>query len=202
MSRITGATSATPKHLLLDAGCFFKNYDLTKTYAQNIAVAGAILGATDGGGTFSAVPVVHNVAVDGVPTNTKGLQRIDEWTVTMTARMKEITAANIGVALGAFTSEVVASGSATEAGVVGSTKITANEDIDGGDYLTNLTWVGRISGADDPVIIVMKNALSLNGFSINPTDKAEAVGEYTLTGNYDLSDLSVVPFAIYYPSVT
>lgn len=201
MSRITGATSATPKHILLDAGCFFKNYDLTKTYAQNIAVAGALLGATDGGGTFSAVPVVHNVAIDGVPTNTKGLHRIDEWTITMTARMKELTAANIAVALGAATSATVGSGDA-ETALVGATRITANEDIDNGDYLTNLTWVGRLSGSDDPVIIVMKNAFSLNGFSINPTDKAEAVGEYTLTGCYDLADLDDVPFAIYYPTVT
>lgn len=201
MSRITGATSATPKHILLDAGCFFKNYDLTKTYAQNIAVAGALLGATDGGGTFSAVPVVHNVAIDGVPTNTKGLHRIDEWTVTMTARMKELTASNIAVALGAATSATVGSGDA-ETALVGATRITANEDIDNGDYLTNLTWVGRLSGSDDPVIIVMKNALSLNGFSINPADKAEAVGEYTLTGCYDLADLDDVPFAIYYPTVS
>lgn len=200
MSRITGATSATPKHILLDAGCFFKNYDLTKTYAQNIAVAGALLGATDGGGTFSAVPVVHNVAIDGVPTNTKGLHRIDEWTITMTARMKELTAANIAVALGAATSATVGSGDA-ETALVGATRITANEDIANGDYLTNLTWVGRLSGATDPVIIVMKNAFSLNGFSINPTDKAEAVGEYTLTGCYDLADLDDVPFAIYYPTV-
>lgn len=200
MSRITGATSATPKHILLDAGCFFKNYDLTKTYAQNIAVAGALLGATDGGGTFSAVPVVHNVAIDGVPTNTKGLHRIDEWTITMTARMKELTAANIAVALGAATSATVGSGDA-ETALVGATRITANEDIDNGDYLTNLTWVGRLSGSDDPVIIVMKNAFSLNGFSINPADKAEAVGEYTLTGCYDLADLDDVPFAIYYPTV-
>lgn len=202
MSRISGASTSTPKHLLLDAGCFFKNYDLTKTYAQNVAVAGAIIGATDGGGTFSAVPVVHNVAVDGVPTNTKGLHRIDEWTITMTARMKEITAENIAIALGACTTSTVASGSAAEAGVVGATKIVADADIANGDYLTNLTWVGRLSGATDPVIIVMKNAFSLNGFSINPTDKAEAVGEYTLTGCYDLADLDDVPFAIYYPTVS
>lgn len=200
MSRITGATGTTPKHILLDAGCFFKNYDLTKTYAQNVAITGALLGATDGGGTFSAVPVVRNVAIDGVPTNTKGLHRIDEWTVTMTARMKEITAENIALAIGA--ADVSTVGAGGPAGVTGSTRILANDEIANSDYINNITWVGRLSGSSAPVIIVLYNALSLNGFSINPTDKAEAVGEYTFTGCYELAEIDDAPFAIYYPAVS
>lgn len=200
MKRFTGVTGNSAKHLLLDAGCYFKNYDLSKTYKQNVE-AGSLLGATEGGGTFSAVPVIHNVVIDGVPTNTKGMQRIDEWTVTMTARMKEITADNIEVALAACTVSDV--GNETDmAGVAGAKKITADSELDDEDYIDNLTWVGRLSGSEKPVVIVMKNALSLNGFSINPVDKSETASEYTLTGHYELEDLDKVPFDIYYPEVS
>ena len=35
MNPFNGFTSGTMKKRLLDAGAFFKNYDLTKTYAEN-----------------------------------------------------------------------------------------------------------------------------------------------------------------------
>lgn len=198
MSKFSGITSTTPKKLLLDAGAFFKNYDLAKTYAENVT-EGNLLGATSGGGSFSAVPTVRNVAIDGAPTNVKGLKTIDEWVVTITAKVKEITADNMAVALGAATSSTVA---ATPAPLTGYTKIVGNSDIADTDYLENITWVGRQSNnSEKPVIIVLKNALDANGLSISPADKGETTMDVTVTGHYAIDDLETPPFEIYYPAI-
>lgn len=189
---ITGVTSTTPTKLLLGAGAFFKNYDpATDTPAT---AAAKLIGATQGGGSFSAVPTIRKIEIDGVKGNVKGLQTIDEWVVTLTSNVKEISVDSIKLALGAATS----SASTTPAGY---SKITGNADISNSDYLTNLTWVGTLSGSDKPVIIVVENALSMNGLSLSVADKNEAVIPITVTGNYDDSDLETPPFEIYYPTL-
>lgn len=191
---ISGFTANTAKKLLLDAGAFYKDYDLTKAY--NAQTATTLIGATQGGGSFSAVPTVRKIEIDGVKGNAKGMQAIDEWVVTMTANVKEVTAENMALALGAADTA-----SATETGVTGSTKVTARNEIKLTDYCTNITWVGRLSGSDKPVIIVVKNALSLNGLSLTMADKAEANIPLTVTGHYDAANLDSPPFEIYYPTV-
>lgn len=184
---ITGLTSSTPSKLLLDAGAFYKDYDLSKTYAQQ---ADKLLGATAGGGSFSAVPSVRKIEVDGAKENVKQLQTIDGWVVTMTANVKEVTATAIKTALGAA--------SATAAD--NKTTITGKADFEASDYASNLTWIGRLSGSSDPVIIVVDNALCLNGLSLTMADKAEAVVPITVTGHYSLDDLDTPPFKIIYPN--
>ena len=186
---ITGLTTETPKKLLLDAGAFFKNYDLTKEYT---AQSDALIGATSGGGSFSAVPEVRKIEVDGGKTNVKELQTIDQWTVTMVANVKEITADSLALALGAAATSAETSPS-------GYTKVTGKADFESSDYISNITWVGRLSGSSKPVIIVIKNAISLNGLSVTVQDKNEAVVAITLTGHYSLDDLDTPPFEIHYP---
>ena len=78
-------------------------------------------------------------------------------------------------------------------------KITTANSIADSDYLTNVTWVGTLSGSNLPVIIVLKNALCTNGLSLTTADKAEGVVTLTLTGHYDPSNLDDPPFEIYYP---
>lgn len=194
MGLFSGFTADTPKHLQLDAGAFLRNYDVSKdTWAT--AKANKLIGATAGGGSFSAVPTIRKVEIDGVKGAAKGLQDIDEWTVTMTANVKEITAESLKLALGAAESE-----SATTP--AGYTHVTGKNQIDDADYLDNLTWVGRLSGSNDPVIIVVKNALSTNGLTISFADKSEGLIPVTVTGHYTADDLETPPFDIYYPKVS
>lgn len=197
MAKITGITANTPKHLLLDAGAFIKNYDTSATLASNMA---NVIGATDGGGTFSAVPTVHNVTLDGAPTHVKGLERVDEWVVTFGANVKEHTVDTLSLALGAADTESETVGTTSES-AANYTKITGKPDIEAGDYIGNITWVGRLSGSDKPVIIVMKNALSINGLSLAVADKSEAGASITITAHYDISDLEAAPFEIHYPTI-
>lgn len=194
MTIFSGFTKDTPKHLQLDAGAFLKNYDVAAdTWAT--AKDTKLLGATAGGGSFSAVPTIRKVEIDGVKGAAKGLQNIDEWVVTLTANVKEITADAIKLALAAADN--------TEATAPANyTKITGRSELKDEDYLDNLTWVGRLSGSENPVIIVVKNALATNGLTISFADKSEGLIPITVTGHYPVDDLETPPFEIYYPKVT
>lgn len=190
----TGFSKNTPKHLQLDAGAFLKDYDVT-TDTWATAKEAKLLGATVGGGSFSAVPTVRNIEVDGVKGAVKGLTAIDEWVVTLTANVKEITAETLKLALAGGVS-------AEETAPAGYTKITAKGSIEDEDYAENITWVGRLSGSSDPVIIVVKNALATNGLTISFADKSEGMIPVTVTGHYSLDDLETPPFEIHYPKIS
>lgn len=190
-----GVTANTAKHLQLDAGAFFKNFDPTQdTYAT---AASKLIGATAGGGSFAAIPTIRRIEVDGLKGATKGYESLDEWEVTMTANVKEITAEAIQMALATASAADTKSPSSTTAN--NYKKITAANDIADANYMTNITWVGRLSGSQLPIIIVVKNALATNGLTLTTADKAEGVIAMTITGHYTVSDLETPPFEIYYP---
>ena len=192
---ITGVTANTSKHLQLDAGAFFKNWDpATDTFASASA---KLIGATAGGGSFSAVPTIRQIEVDGKRGAVKGLETIDDWVVTLTANVKEITVSSLELALATGSHTSVKSPSTENAN--NYEKIVAANDIADSNYLTNVTWVGRLSGSQLPVVIVVKNALCTNGLTLTTADKSEGVIALTLTGHYAVSDLDTPPFEIYYP---
>lgn len=71
----TGLTSRTVQSLQLNAGVL-----LRKAYTEGMKLTEEdIVCATRGGGSFTAVQEIHQVAVDGAPTYTKGLERVDGW---------------------------------------------------------------------------------------------------------------------------
>ena len=192
---ITGVTANTSKHLQLDAGAFFKNWDpATDTFASASA---KLIGATAGGGSFAAVPTIRRIEVDGLKGATKGYEALDEWQVTLTANVKEITVSSLELALATGSHTSVKSPSTENAN--NYEKIVAANDIADSNYLTNVTWVGRLSGSQLPVVIVVKNALCTNGLTLTTADKSEGVIALTLTGHYAVSDLDTPPFEIYYP---
>ena len=196
---ISGVSSTTPKHLQLDAGAFLKNFDPTQdTWAS--AKGSKLIGATAGGGSFAAVPTIRRIEVDGVKGATKGFEALDEWVVTMTANVKEITADVIKMALATGTATDTKSPSSEASN--NYKKIVASNELSDADYMTNITWVGRVSGSNIPIIIVMKNALCTNGLTLTTADKSEGVIALTLTAHYDPANLDTVPFEIYYPIIT
>lgn len=191
MATYSGFTADTSKRLLLDAGAFFKNFEVGTDTFDSAVSGGKLIGATQGGGTFSAIPTIRRIEIDGVKGAAKGLEAIDEWVVTLTANVKEVSEDVIVDALASGTS---ASGSA------GYNKITAANYIELTDYIDNITWVGKLSGTDTPVIIQVKNALSTGGLTLQTQDKNEAVLALTFTGHYDADDLDSPPFEIHYPT--
>ena len=194
----SGINKDTTKHIQLDAGAFFKNFDpATDTYATAKA-AGKCLGATQGGGEFSAVPTLRTIDVDGAVGRVRGLVDIDSWEVTIGATVLETTVETIKLALAAATSE-------TSSTPTGYTAIKGKAGIADSDFVGNIAWVGNISGSDSPMVIVVKNVLNEGGLNYSVTPKGEGKVElkfyaYNALADYE-NDTVAPPFEIYYPDI-
>lgn len=193
MAAITGLTANTKKNIQLDAGALFKNY-VPGTDTPATASA-KLIGATEGGSVIGITGEVRQIAVDGAKGPTKGLEVIDGWTATLSTTIKETCSASVQLALGAATVTTSTSPS-------GYVKVTPNADFTDNDYIGNVTWVGKIVGAANPMMIVLKNVASLNGLQFTVQDKGEGSVPVTLTAHYDVANLDTAPVEIYMPTVS
>lgn len=191
MKTYTGFNANTADNLLLDAGAFFLNFEVgTDTYES--AKATKLLGATRGGGEFKAAMTVRQIEIDGVKGRAKGLEVNDAWDVYLKATVLEINEETLAKAL--------ASSTKSESTVdTDYTEIVGNNDIELTDYIDNVTWIGKIAGSDDPVMIQVFNALNTDGLTLTVADKNEATMQMTFYGHYDTTDLDNPPFKIWYP---
>lgn len=189
--RMTGYTEKTMTDLQTGAGAYFKDFDIeTDTFASAVA-AGKLLGATQGGGTFTAKPTITPIEVDGVPSAAMGMEEVEGWEVTMQANIMEVTAANIANALGASKTSNAKGGAYK--------KIEGRMYIELSDYKGNITFLGDVKGYDQPMIIQIYNALATDGISINPQDKKVSLIPTTFKGHVSPTDYEVPPFAIFVP---
>ncbi|WP_222928505.1 myosin/kinesin family protein [Sutcliffiella horikoshii] len=188
----SGFTNKTAEKLLLDAGAYFKDFDVeTDTFATAVT-SGKLLGATRGGGQFSAIPEIRNIEIDGPKGKPKNLQVIDGWEVKMTVNLVEISKETLADALAA---------SDIDTTDVDYDVITAKPTIESIDYKDNITYVGKLSGSEEPVIIQIYNALNKNGLTLQPQHKNEAVLALEYEAHFDAETLEEVPFKIYYPKL-
>lgn len=177
----TGLTERTVKSLQLNAGVLLLNY----TKGGEIA-ANDILGATRGGGSFSAVPTMHQVAVDGAPTYVKGLERCDDWVVTLNTTMVELNEEALSRAFGVGVSK---------SGTTDKT-FTVKNTVASTDY-KDLYWVGDLSSGQN-IVIKIKNALNTGGLNLTFSDRGEGTYALALIGHYALDDLETAPFDLIY----
>lgn len=191
MKKYSGFTTDTAQSLLLNAGAYFKNYDVDTDTFDSAVLAGKLLGATKGGGEFSAVPEIRQIEVDGVAGRAKGLEVIDSWDIYLKANVLEIKEETIKTGL---TASNVDTTSNNDYDI-----ITANNNLEVSDYIDNITWVGTLSGSEKPVIIQIENALNTDGLKFTTTDKNEATIALTFYAHYTQNDLDTPPFKIYYP---
>lgn len=191
MKTFSGYTAETPKSLLMDAGAFFKNFDIETDDFDKAVAAGKLIGATKDGGEFSAVPTVRQIEVDGIKGKAKGLEVIDSWDVYLKANVLEVKKDTLAAALCA--SEVDSESNDTYE------IITAKNAIEEDDYIDNVTWVGTLSGSDEPVIIQVYNSINTDGLKLTTKDKDQAVISMTFYGHYSQDDLNTPPFKIFYP---
>lgn len=188
---ISGYTAKTAENLLLGAGAFFKDYDVSTDTFDTAVAAGKLLGATRGGGEFTAVPEIRRLEVDGVAGSAKGLTVIDSWEVKLTANVLEITKDTLADAL---TSSEVDTSTDPKYDI-----IRAKNEIDLADYIDNITYVGKKSGTTEPIIIQVYNAINTSGLTLTTADKGEAVMAMEFEGHYADDDLDNPPFAIFFP---
>ena len=183
---LTGVTADTPKNLQLNAGVLLKNFDIeTNTISDS-----DIIGATRGGGTLSFTPTIRQVEADGIPTNFKSMQRIDEWTAQLQATLIEFRKDTLKLALGASVKEV---------DQTNYTELSVGHEVGDTDY-SDMWWVGQ-TGDGSYLAVKLENSLNLAGLSVTLTNKGEGTYGITLTAHYQLSDLKDkhVPFKIYVP---
>lgn len=180
----TGYNEKTKDHLFLDAGALYKNFGLADQ---------AIIGATSGGNEFDAKAKVRQIKLDGIKAaNAMGLEVIDNVTTTLKCKFLEITEDILKAALLADVDTV------SDANYDILTGKTAIEDS---DYIKNIAWVGTVSGSGKPVIIVIENALCLDGLQLKAEDSKDNVLDVTFTAHADPSAPNVLPYTIYYPKL-
>lgn len=181
----TGFNEKTMEHLILDAGAVYKNFGLPDQ---------AILGATSGGNEFDAKAKIRQIQVDGVKAaNAKGLEVIDNIAVTLKCTFLEVTLEILKAALIADVDTI------TEPDY---DILTGKTVIADGDYIQNLAWVGTLSGSQKPVIIVIDNALCVDGLQLKTQDSKDNTLDVTFTAHADPKTPKALPYKIYYPKLT
>lgn len=182
MALKTGLTDRTIVNLQLNAGVLLTTYTKGTDINED-----DIIGATRGGGSFTAVPTVHQAAVDGAPTYTKGLERVDDWVITLNATMVEVSDEAISRALGVGVTKTE-----TGTGTTKDTTFTVKRTVNDADY-KDLYWVGDLSNGQN-VVIKIKNALNTSGLNLTFTDRGEGTYALALIGHFTVDDLDTAPF--------
>lgn len=182
-----GFSSDTPSRLVLDAGAIYKNV----TYAAG-DFSGTLIGATSGGNEFVFKQSLRQIEVDGAKGPVKGLEVIEKEEAELNISLKELTAENIALAI---------AGSAVDGTDSTYDVITSKGKIDLTDYLDSIAYVGRQSGTNKPVVIILENVLSMEGLSFKTEDNKEVVIPIKFAAHSDEADVQAgtLPVRIYWP---
>lgn len=198
---ITPVRPQTFENLQLNAGAVLKDFDVsiyTDCDALEEALFAALkdstkaLGATRGGGTFTASPTMRSVEVDGKRYEFKRSTVIDVWDIKLATTLLEITPDNFVIALG--TAEKTEENSFTKGK---KTTIKLRTNIEDGDYIKNLVWFGNTSKGF--VAIALDNALNNTGVTLTFSDKGEGTLPVEFHAYQDtVENNEYAPCAIYY----
>lgn len=182
-----GVTKQTAERMLLDAGAIYKNLKY-----ENGEWTGEALGATSGGNEFQVEIEQRQPEIDGIKSRIKGLSFVNAHEAQLTVNLKELTAQNIKTAIGPADIDDTDPNFDI---------ITGRAHIEDADYLENIAYVGRLSGSQKPVIIILKNALSAEGFTMSSEDNNEAVVPITFYAYADFEDAQAgkTAYEIYWP---
>ena len=192
---LNGFTANTATNLQLDAGIFVRGLADPSKFTGTVTTPAKTIGATSGGGSFTAIPTFRNIFedLDGARGVYKGGQVIDSWEIKLTTTIKEMTAENLKLALAAADTTAASSGKYDTT--------VARLEVKNTDYLDNFCFIGTINGQDTPVIVEMKNVLNMSGLNLTVADKATGSVSLELQAHFDLSKPDEVPFKIYTPKV-
>lgn len=185
---LSGYTTKTKENLQLDSGAYYKNFQVgTDTPATATA---KLIGATQDGGSFTAKATYRVVNVDGVHGDMKGMTFISRWDANMVVNTMEVTPDNLKMALGA---------ASINTGESKHDLIEGKMDVEDADYLENITFIGRLSGSQEPIIIQVLNALCIDGLVLDSKDNGNAVVSLNFKGHLDEENKEKPPYRIYYP---
>lgn len=190
-----GITSKTPQNLMLGAGTIYKNLQYkTETKAWD----GIILGATSGGNKFTITPTINDIEMDGAFVKVKGLRVKQGEEASMEINAAETTP---GIFKMALIGEDIDGADVVE----GFKGVRTKSAIADEDYIDNIAFVGFRSD-NQPVIIIMDNALCTSGLDGQGSNGENTVYTLTFECHADIADgsdgeknLDTLPVRVYYP---
>ena len=197
---LTGISTNTASHFLLDAGQAYANIDVTlletagtNAWTNAITATNALsLGATRGGSSFNPGRTLREIPVDGSIGPVKGHIRRQESRPTLTLNLIEITLAQLQRSL---------AGQATA--TAGSFERIVGGPIAASSYLTNVAIATTFTGNTSlPVVILLRDPIVMEAPEVSFTDEDETVISVTFTGTVLASTPNTEAWAIYHPGVT
>ncbi|HEM6455913.1 TPA: hypothetical protein U2D46_001761 [Streptococcus suis] len=191
----TGYTKNTPKSYIVNAGAVYKNLTWN---TESRKWEGELFGATSGGNKLTIEQNYRQIEVDGVFTAAVGQKVLESQGAKLEINAKELTAENIRMAING----VIEQGDGQKAPST-SKVITAKGELKKTDYITNLGLVGNLSGTNEPIIVILDNALCVSGLEFETKDNDEAVITMTFEAhaNEEQIDDLTLPCRIIYPTV-
>lgn len=181
-----GITTETFKHMYVGPGAVYKAFTAPET-------PGTLMGATMGGNEVRVDRQWRVPELDGSRGPVKGTRKLISEVPSLKARFVEMTLENLKTALAGTTSTTV-----------GTThdKITSTGEVTDADY-TDIALIGELEGSDEPIIFVVKNAMSTEPIAIaTGTGKDDVAYEVTFTGHYADPQTKTAPYEIYVPKIT
>ncbi|HHK6511126.1 Uncharacterised protein [Streptococcus pneumoniae] len=196
----TGYSANTPKHYLINAGAIYKNLEWNATGGEGGKGQweGELLGATAGGNKVTIEQNYRVIEIDGVFTPAVGQKILESQTAKLETNVKELTAENIRLSINGK----IADSDGVDA-PTGYKVISGKAKLENTDYIKNLGIVGTMSGTNDPIIIIIDNALCTSGLDFETKDNDEAVISMTFEAHANegqVDDLSL-PCRIYFPNI-
>ncbi|MFK4936059.1 Ig-like domain-containing protein [Lactococcus garvieae] len=188
----SGYTKTSSENFMINAGTIAIN---VKWDDQSKSFTGTPLGATTDGTKVNIEQKYRKIAVDGTThMDVQGLWVLDEAHATVGAKLKELTASNMALGL---------NGTAKESEEYdGYTEIESKRYLSEGDYIENMAVIGKLTGSDKPIIILLDNVLTTSAFALETKDGDEAAIDYEGTANASFEQLQndQFPWKILYPT--
>lgn len=192
---ITAARAEGFKHVLLNVGALFKDFDYTQYTSASTVKAALVaaladetkcLGMTRGGGSFTTNREMRQISADGLRYRYVGDTITDSIDATLNFTFIEFAPKNIALGLTA----VNQTDSAPMHTIIPRTRIAE------GDYIKDLVLATDLNNGG-VMLIHFKNALNTANFTISYTDKGEATYPLELHPYQDnLDDYDTAPYEI------
>ena len=187
----SGYTKTSSENFMINAGTIAINVEWDE---ESKSFTGTPLGATTDGTKVNIEQKYRKIAVDGTShVDVQGLWVLDEAHATVGAKLKELTASNIALGLNGTKKE------STE--YKGYTEIESKRYLSEGDYIKNMAIIGKLTGSDEPIIILLDNVLTTSAFALETKDGDEASIDYEGTANASFEQLqsNKFPWKILHP---
>ena len=188
----TGITEETAKHFIINAGAVYSNL----TYSTPGGWEGELLGATSGGNEVAITMEFREIEIDGAFSKYVGQKVLLASDATLTANVKEITSNVIKMSILGVSEP--GDGTTVPAEYM---VISGKGKVEPTDYLTNIALVGEISGTNEPIIVILDNALCTSGLNFSTADDDEAVVSMVFEAHADADQIDdrKLPARIYMP---